>query len=104
VKALVTGMSDSIDKQMAYVYFLFNFGGAIIFSFLVDPFHRFLTHFWPATEEENKSKVKYIYDQALQEPETAMDVAEKEQERLTEFISDHFAWIRNAVSSGALER
>lgn len=100
VKALVAGMTDKIDKQMAYVYFLFNFGGAVIFSFLVDPFHRFLTHLWPATEEENKSKVKYIHDQALQEPETAMDVAEKEQERLTELISDHFAWIRNAVFSG----
>jgi len=90
---------NAVSKQMAYVFFLFNFAGAVLLSFFLTPLYRVLEHFWPPTEEESKSKVKYIHDQALREPETAMDLAEKEQQRLTDFIRGHLTTIRATLAA-----
>ena len=100
VKALAIRMSPNLNTQMACVYLLFNVTGALILSFFLDPLHRFLNNFWPPTPEESKSKVQYIHDQALAEPQTAMDLAEKEQQRLAGLICEHLSNLRRGLDSG----
>ena len=99
VKHLVTMTGHGIEKQMAYVYALFNLFTAFLMSFFLNPLYRILVRFWPPTEEEDKSKVQFIHDQALQDPETALDLVEKEQSRLLKLIPEYLEGVRTARTS-----
>ncbi|MFH1740822.1 MAG: Na/Pi symporter [bacterium] len=81
VKALVFQISDVFERQMALVYIIFNLTGAIALSFAYGPYARMLEYFWPPTPEEEWSKVKYLSDQALKDPDSALALLDKEQTR-----------------------
>ncbi len=100
IRELVSHWSRDIHKQMAYVYFAFNLFTAIALSFLIDPLHSFLTRRWPPTAEEDTSKLKYIHDQAIHDPETAMDLVRKEQVRLLQLITGYLQALRSPTESG----
>jgi phosphate:Na+ symporter len=85
---------------MALVYLVFNLVVSIALSFALNPYHRLLQRFWPPTQEEDESKVTFIHEKALNDPETAMDLVEKEQLRLVERLPLYMAGLRSALSAG----
>jgi phosphate:Na+ symporter len=100
VKAGVTSVTTNIEQQMALVYLVFNLVISIALSFALNPYHRLLQRFWPPTQEEDESKVTFIHEKALNDPETAMDLVEKEQLRLVERLPLYMAGLRSALSAG----
>ncbi|MFO7445909.1 MAG: Na/Pi symporter [Ignavibacteriaceae bacterium] len=104
VKALVFSLTSDISKQMAYVYILNKVvSGALAASFL-SPVYKFLQKFWAPTKEEEFTRLHYIHDYALQDPSSALELVEKEQERLIKYFPHYIDSIRNssAYDSGLL--
>src|SRR5262249_30283512 len=94
VYALVRHVSTRIDHQMAFVFLLFNLGTAIIFTIGQSWIHTLLEKRYPADEEEDLSKPQFLYDEAINEPSTALDLVEREQLRLARRLRLHPAPMR----------
>ncbi|HET7715511.1 MAG TPA: Na/Pi symporter, partial [Bauldia sp.] len=86
VIALVKLVSNDQSLQLAYINVIFNVGGAIVLAACIGPSARLLARLYPPPEEENDAQPQYIYDQAVQEPETALDLAAREQQRLAGYL------------------
>jgi phosphate:Na+ symporter len=88
IKALCSALSDRLDWQVALSNLFCNLVPALIFSPLLAPTQRLLHYYWPATAAEDFAKLKYLHPQALSDPETAIDLIEKEQMRLLTRLPD----------------
>jgi phosphate:Na+ symporter len=82
VKALSSALADRLESQAAFINFFCNLVPALIITPVLGPTQRLLDHFWPATAAEDFAKLKYLHPQALSDPDTAIDLIEKEQMRL----------------------
>jgi phosphate:Na+ symporter len=82
IKALCCALSDRLEWQAALSNLLCNLVPALIFTPLLAPTQRLLDRYWPASAAEDFAKLKYLHPQALTDPETAIDLIEKEQMRL----------------------
>jgi phosphate:Na+ symporter len=82
VRTLTAGLAANLGTQMALVNLLFNLVTAVGLSLLLRPTRRVLDYFWPATAEEDFARVQYLHPQALNNPETALDLVDKEEMRL----------------------
>jgi phosphate:Na+ symporter len=102
VRALVSQFSFRVDRQMALVFLLFNLTTAILFSVLQSPIYRLLQWWLPADEQEDLSKPQFLYDEALSEPATALELVEKEQLRLARRLGGYCAAMR--AGPGSAER
>jgi phosphate:Na+ symporter len=100
IKWLVGQLASSVEQQMALVYVLFQIVPAIVMFIFMNQFHNFLTRTWPITEEEHLSKLKYIHDHALSDPQTAMDLAEREQLHLMKFLPQYLESAMSKMESG----
>ncbi len=87
VIAFVKQLSSEQSLQLAYVMVAFNVGGAILLALVIRPTARLLGRLYPPRPEENDAQPQYIYDQAVQEPETALDLVGREQQRLAGYLS-----------------
>ncbi len=82
VRALVEHLASRPGQQMALVVLVFNLTMAAVFSILQTPVLRLLESWLPPDAHDDLSKPKYLYDEALSEPATALDLIEQEQLRL----------------------
>lgn len=82
VKALVLSMSSDLGMAMVYMVVLYNWGVPIMASFLYTPIQNVLNWLWPPTQEETLAKIKFVKDHALNSPDTALVLVEKELLRL----------------------
>ena len=96
---IIKGFSQYLFKdpsqQMACVYVIFNLTGAIISTIFLNPMCGFLNTFWPASEEEEWCKLKYIHDHFILEPETTADLLVKEQTLLIQHMTEYINTLRN---------
>jgi phosphate:Na+ symporter len=99
VRALVERLATRIDQQMAFVFLLFNLTTAVIFTVLQPAILRLLQWWLPADEQEDLSKPQFLYDEALSEPATALDLIEKEQLRLAKRLRAYSAAMRAGPAS-----
>ena len=95
VEALVTFLAERLETQAALGNFLCNLAPALLLTPLLGPVHRFLERCWPATEAEDFAKLKFLHPQALDDPETAIDLVEKEQMRLAVQLPNYVNSLRN---------
>jgi phosphate:Na+ symporter len=100
VLALARAASSNIETQMALTNLVYSISLALGFTFLSGPTLRFLEWLWPVTASESFSKVQYLDQEALAYPETALDLAEKEQLRLVQRLPDFLA----GLTEGGLAR
>jgi phosphate:Na+ symporter len=89
VQALVQQLTSDISLQAAWVYLIFQVVASGLMSVLQQPTYRLLQHLSPTTREEELARPVYLYDQALDEAESALDLVEKEQARLLRFLPDY---------------
>jgi phosphate:Na+ symporter len=100
VRALVEWLTPSVQTQMALVNLLFNLSTAVVLSLLAGPMQQLLTYYWPATATENLAQLAYLSPAALEDPETALDLLEKEQARFIGRLPDYLGALRGALNGG----
>jgi phosphate:Na+ symporter len=94
VRAFCGLLASRLETQMALVNLLCNLTMAVLVMPLLKPIQRMLEHFWPASDEEDFAKLKYLNPQALDDPDTAIDLVEKEQTRLVARLPDYVNTLR----------
>jgi len=99
VYAAVSHVAHRVDRQMACVFLLFNLATAVVFSFAQRPILHWLERWLPADEDEDLSKPEFLYDEALNEPATALDLIDLEQLRLARRLRLYIDAIRGGPDS-----
>jgi phosphate:Na+ symporter len=100
--------SADTGQQIAAVYLLFQLLTAVVVSVLLGPANRLISRASPSTPEEELARPRYLYEQALEEPETAIALVEREQLRLVQRFEQYLDQVREdtaqraAISSAAL--
>ncbi len=98
VRALVESGGAPLEQQMAYVYLLFNLGGALFASLFFKPYHVLLERLWPPTHTEQWTRLKYLHDHALADTSVAVVLLVREQNALLRHLLRYMAVIREAES------
>jgi phosphate:Na+ symporter len=99
VHALVTHLSSRPDRQMAFVSLLFNLTMAVIFTLAQSPIVQLLERWLPADANEDLGRPQFLYQEALAEPATALDLIEKEETRLLRRLPIYCAAMRTGAGS-----
>lgn len=94
VYAFVSRLQNDLGHQMALVFLLFQVVSALSVCFLFTPVYRLLERLSPPTHEEVLSKPQFIYDQALNEPETAVELVAQEQLRMARHLPQMLDCVR----------
>ena len=84
--ALVKAVSTDLSLQLAYIHVVFNLAAAIVLTPFIGQAARVLARRYPPPLEESDARPQYIYEQALQESETALDLVALEQQRLAGYL------------------
>ena len=92
--ALVTRISRHLPLQVALINLCFNGTMFVVGILVASPVGRYLVRSWPPSTVEDLSVPKYINHDALGEPETAIDLLEKEQGRVAARLRDHLELLR----------
>lgn len=82
VQAAAAQVSEQLSVQAAFVAILFSVVTSVLLTLLAKPYQALIARFWPSTEEDMLSHTRYINEDALTQPETAILLAEKEHLRL----------------------
>lgn len=94
VLAAVTSLAVNLGPQMALVVILFGMPSRIVVLAAPDWTMRLFSRFWPASTEEEMSRPQFIHDQAMDDPETALDLAHLEQKRVLAMLSEYLELAR----------
>jgi phosphate:Na+ symporter len=94
VQALVVRVTSSLPLQLATVNLLFNGSMAVLATVFSAPVERFVAATWPPSAVEDLSAPKYVNIEAAGDPETAIDLLEKEQMRVLKATRDYLSLIR----------
>ena len=92
--ALAAKLANDVGRQMAWLYLLFNTVMVVIMLALQAPILRLLARLAPPSADEDADKPRYLHDHAVDEPETAIDLAEQEQLRLVQRLPGYLACVR----------
>ncbi len=84
--AFARELSSEPALQLAYIHVIFNVGGAIVLVPLLGTAARVLERRYPPPPEESEARPHFIYEQAIPEPETALDLVALEQQRLAGYL------------------
>ena len=82
IKQYSAKLSADLPHQVAVVYLLLQLVSAALVSAMGGSFAKLARHLCPPNPTEALSKPLYLYEQAIEEAETALDLVEKEQGRL----------------------
>jgi len=99
VGALVRTLSDHVDRQLALVFLLFNLTMAIACTLLRPLLLHGLELWLPADDVEDFWRPRFLYDEALNEPSSALDLIEKEQRRLVRRLRTYADAMRTGSAS-----
>ncbi len=88
VIALVTPLGSNTGIQSAWVFLLFQLVGAAMLTLGFDPVHRLMQRWSPPNRQEALSQPQFIYAQAADDVTSAMELVEREQQRLATMLPD----------------
>jgi phosphate:Na+ symporter len=84
VRAAVTTLTSDIKAQLACVFLLSNLIPALAITPFLSACQVLLAYLWPPTPSEDAAKPKFLSTQALGDPDTAMDLLDREIVHLLE--------------------
>ncbi len=84
--ALIHLITSDLAKQVALVYLACQIAAVAVQAVFDRALQPLLTRMAPPSVEEAASKPRYLYDQALEEPETALALVDREQARVFGFL------------------
>ena len=96
-KALVTNLSSNIGLQAAWVFLLYQLVGGLALTLSAGPAYLLLQRWATPSREEALVRPQYLFDQALDDAQTALDLVEREQAWLVRCLPAY-------LSEGDLER
>jgi phosphate:Na+ symporter len=82
-------LTNDPSKQVALVYLACQIAAVAVQGVFDKPLQPLLRWLAPPSPEESVSKPRFLYDQALSEPETALALVDREQERVFGFLPLH---------------
>jgi len=105
-EALARSLSDRLPIQLALVQVNFNIAGAVILLAAQPWILRFLARRFPVLADEDDGQPAFIHEQAIREPEFALDLVRLEQRRLASFLPQRIDLARRRPKDGlvALDR
>ncbi|MEH6587679.1 MAG: Na/Pi symporter [Halioglobus sp.] len=103
VHALVTSLKVETGQQMAFVYLIYNVLGAIIMFVFRAPILKKIEHWCPPSLEEDIGKLQYLHDHAIDTPNLALELAEKEELRFLAFMPQYIEPLRDKPGSAKLK-
>ncbi len=83
---LAERFSAQPEQQAAAVALLFNLVTPLLCTLAAGPSGRFLARHWQPSERETLGRPQFLQEHALEEPETAQVLVEREQLRLLEWL------------------
>lgn len=93
--SIATDKSE-IAFQISIIYLLVQLAGAVLASLFQNKISHFNTQLFPESEEDSISKTKYIYPEAVEDPDIAINLIIKEQNRLISSLSSYLDPLRSA--------
>lgn len=75
-------MFGDAAHRIGWLFLLLQLGGALPLVALLGPTERLLARLCPETEREALARPEFLYDRALDDPATALELVEREQIRL----------------------
>ena len=94
IRDLAVSIGSNLAEQMAFVY-LFN---KLFTGILLSPFYKQITNklekVCKPSEEDEISKSKYLTEFSLEDPDTALLLIEKEQNRLVNYFTNYLDYLR----------
>lgn len=76
------------DQAVALLYLTLQLVSAVAMSLLAGPALALAARAAPESEEERLSRPRYLYDQAIEDPETAVELVRREQARIFRHLPD----------------
>jgi phosphate:Na+ symporter len=102
VHALVVSLDIGTAKQMAFIYLLYNvFGATVMFAFRA-PILRIIERWAPPSLEEDVGKLQYLHDHAIDTPNLALELAEKEELRFLSILPQYIEPLREQPGAAEL--
>ena len=92
--AVSIATKGEIAFQISIIYLLLQIAGAIIVSIFQLKITSLLDKFFPESEIDGLSKPKFIYPEAIEDPDIAITLIKKEQDRLITTLSYYLDPIR----------
>jgi len=89
----------NIALQISIIYLLLQITGALVVSLFQEKITVLLSKLFPEKEEDSLAKPKYIYPEAIDDPDIAISLIKKEQERLVSSLSLYLDPLRNPGTS-----
>ena len=102
VVAAVTALDIGLGPQMALAVILFAMPSRIVVLAAPDWTMRLFSRIWPASPEDVTSQPHFIHDLAMDDVETALDLAKLEQKRVLAMFSDYLDLARTGRPPGSL--
>jgi phosphate:Na+ symporter len=99
--ALVSRFADDLGHQMAFIFLLYQVVCALVVLSLSGAILRLVERLSPPTREEVLARPQFIYDQALEEPETALELVAREQLRMARHLPDYLDTVREETRATA---
>ena len=84
-----------IAFQISVIYLVLQISGALVVGLFQKKIISLMSKLFPEKEEDSLAKPKYIYPEAINDPDIAINLIKKEQERLMSSLSLYLEPLRN---------
>lgn len=104
VLAATRALADTLPERIAWLFLLFQLVTALVFLPLDRPVLALLRRLSPPDLAERLGKPRYLYEQALEHPPSALDLVEREQAALAGRLPALLAPLLETAEAGAAPR
>lgn len=101
IHTLMERFAADVGRQMAFIFLLYQLVSALVVLLFSTVILRLVERLSPATQEEVLARPQFIYDQALEEPETALELVAREQLRMARHLPDYLDTVREETRASA---
>jgi phosphate:Na+ symporter len=88
--AAIRALTDDPGRQVAYIYLACQFAAVASQLALGDAMQPWLERWSPPQPQESFAKPRYLYDRAVDDPETALTLVDREQARIFALLPLYF--------------
>lgn len=94
VHSFISSLAFPVEQQLAVVYLIFNVFGAVMMFLLRGPILNWIEKRWPPSPEEDIARLQFLQDYTMDEPDLALELAEKEHRRFVSLLQGNIDALR----------
>ena len=103
IKFVIEPFASDASHEIALAYLILQVGSVLAFLPTAGAINWITERLAPPHPSDSLSKPQYLFDQAIEDAETGLDLVEKEQARLFGYLSRYFDVLRPDEVEGALQ-